>query len=802
MSEELDALKKLIRRERKARKASEKILEEKSLELFQANQELKSLYSSLETRYQKIVDQANDIIYRGDKNGYCIFINPICEKILGYKAEELLGKQFHFLVIPEDQVKVGKFYLHQKTNLIEATYNEFRVRSKNGDIIWLGQNVSLIIEKGELLGISAVARDITKQKQAEIALKRSEEKYKRIIANMRLGLLEVDTNGKVIKAYSRFCEMIGYTEEELIGKNPADILTDSLSKQVIEDKNELRSKGLSDVYEVKCKRKDGETIWLMISGAPRFDPTGKYIGSMGIHMDITDQKKLLSQVENAKAMAEESSKAKEDFLAHMSHEIRTPLNAVIGMTHLLEDTDISAEQEDYLKTIQHSSEQLLSMVSDILDISKIESGELEFHETVVDLKELLHAQVSSYQMRAKSKGLNVQLDWDTSFSKAVKTDKKYMNQIFANLLSNAEKFTEKGGINVQVNKLNEDDTSIHLQFKVSDTGIGMTNAQCAKIFDSFQQADHSTSVKYGGTGLGLSIAKHLVELMGGDIRVESVVNKGTTFVLDIPFFKTEKTVIQNEQKQATGEITLSGMSVLVAEDNQVNQKFIKKLLEKFDVDYTLVDDGKKCVEKIKNKRFDALLLDINMPELNGYEVAEIIRSTENPNQNSPIVALTASALLNDREKALEIGMNEHLTKPFSPTQLKQLLAKYHHLSEQKTEVTLHFDEEYLNDLYQGDVEFEMEMLELFLKNSPEDLEKLCASIQANDWEASYQYAHKMKPTFRMVGLATLEALMERIESMSKENPEKVPSFYKAVEPQFKEAFISVRKRLNILSPKK
>ncbi|MEQ8908538.1 MAG: PAS domain S-box protein [Vicingaceae bacterium] len=796
MSEEKEALKRLLKRERKARKDSEKILEEKSLELYQANQELKALYSSLENRYQKIVEQANDIIYRGNESGHCIFVNTVSEKILGFKKEEILGKHFTDLVIAEDQEEVINFYLKQRADKKENTYKEFRVHNKAGEIVWLGQNVSLIIENGEILGVSGVARDITKQKQAEIALKRSEEKYKRVIANMQLGLLEVDPDGLVVKAYERFCEMTGYSEKELMGKDPSTILTDPLSKELIDGKHELREKGLSDVYEVKCKRKDGQTIWLMISGAPRYDSSGNYVGSIGIHMDVTEQKKLMHQLESAKAMAEESSKAKEDFLAHMSHEIRTPLNAVIGMTHLLEDTEISEEQEDYLTTIKYSSEQLLHMVSDILDISKIESGELEFHHTPLNLKELLEGQVASYAIKAQKKNLEVRLDWKADFDQIVEADQKYLNQIFANLLSNAEKFTDKGSIVVGVELVSENEKTVSLAFHVKDSGIGMTTEQCSRIFESFQQADYNTSVRYGGTGLGLSIAKHLVELMGGNIQVKSELNKGTTFTLLIPFYKSAEHANQLKDKKLAHDISLCGMSVLVAEDNPVNQKFIKKLLEKFKVSYTLAEDGKQCLEKSRIQKFDILLLDINMPEINGYEATKIIRETKNPNQNSPIIALTASALLNDREKAFSVGMNEHLTKPFSPVQLKQILGKYHQAAET---LTLDFDEEYLEDLYQGDQEFEIEMLTVFLKNGPEDFENLKNSVKKQNWEQAYQLSHKMKPTFKMVGLSQLEDKMGKMEWMSENKRDELATFFEKNKKPFEQAFEKVKSRLKTIS---
>ena len=669
--DELAAIKRMLERERKARKDSEKILEEKSLELYQANQKLQSLYSSLEHRYKNIVDQANDIIYRGDANGYCIYINPATTRILGYNEEELLGKHFTELVTEDQLEAVVAFYTKQQKELMENSYFEFTVKTKDGKKKWLGQNVNLIVDQGRILGISAVARDITIQKQTEEQVKRNETKYRRIIENMLLGLLEVDTEGKVISANSRFTEMTGYSESELIGKEPSKLLMDEENQQVINQKNKEREVGESSVYEVKCKSKNGSELWLMISGAPRFNKEGEFIGSTGIHMDITEQKNLLSQLQKAKQSAEDSSKAKETFLAHMSHEIRTPLNSVLGMTHLLQETEPNEEQKEYLEAIKYSSEILLNIISDILDISKIEAGEAEFNESTFDLVELVKAQQRTFAFRMQEKKVDVNLKVDPKLNHQLIGDKLFINQILMNLLGNAAKFTEKGSIDIEVEKGKETSEYVFIQFQIKDSGIGIEEDQLKHIFESFKQADQNTALTYGGTGLGLSIVKHLVNLHGGSIRVESEPQKGTCFEILIPFKRTD---LPNQSPQLQDDLSsrdyLKGKRVLVAEDNLMNQKFLKKVLEKFEMSFTMCQDGEDALAEAKRNEFDLILMDVQMPKMNGYQSTQFIRQLNNKNSQIPIIALTASALVDERRKALESGMNEHLSKPFSPDELK------------------------------------------------------------------------------------------------------------------------------------
>lgn len=787
--EEIKALKKILERERKARKETERILEERSLKLYQTNKELSEINASFKIRYRTLVEQANDIIFSVDEEGRCIFVNKAVEKILGYHQDELLGNHYSLIITQEYRDKVVEFYNKQLQELIPSTYYEFKVYAKNGEKVWIGQSVNLIIRNGQIVSTSAVARDITERKSSEEIIRQSEEKYRRIIEDMQLGIMEVDEEGKAVRVYDRFCEMTGFEEADFLGKDPSDVIADPETKRVILSKTEDRKKGKSSVYEVKCIKKNGDPLWLMVSGAPRFDDSGKFVGSMGVHLDITQQKMLQEELEKAKGVAEESSKAKEIFLANMSHEIRTPLNAVLGMTHLLLATETTKEQEEYLEAIRSSSDILLNIISGILDLSKIEAGKLDFHESVFDLYALLKSLEATFSHRLNAKGVKVSLHWSSVLSRKVIGDKLFISQIILNILGNAAKFTKKGSIDISVDLLSENSEYTFTVFKIKDTGIGIQKEKLSLIFDNFQQADWSTVREFGGTGLGLSISKHLIELHGGEITASSEIGVGTTFEFTILFKKAKKTDKIKVEEQAVSNTTSKNkvnieqvdrevLNILVAEDNAMNQRFVSKVLESMKCNVIIAENGQIAWEKAKESKYDVILMDIQMPFMDGNEVAKKIRNEDNINENTPIIALTASALVGDRKLALASGMNEYLTKPFSPVQLRNAIEEV--ISDrtakvQNKEVLVEgseinkspIDEEFLAAYYDGDVEFQLDIFKRFNELFDEEMSKLELYASQNDFKQLYLTSHSLKSNLKMVGLNKHAEMALKVEELSK-----------------------------------
>ncbi|MBY0425464.1 MAG: response regulator [Cytophagales bacterium] len=385
------------------------------------------------------------------------------------------------------------------------------------------------------------------------------------------------------------------------------------------------------------------------------------------------------QLTEARLQAEEAKKAKEDFLSIMSHEIKTPLNSVIGMSHILLKRTPRPDQLKILETLNFSANNLLKLINDILDFNKIEAKMVEIEEIQFSLKDLLNKIKDSYFTIAQDKGILLKISMDPNIPAMLFGDTYRLTQIFNNLLDNAIKFTSMGKVNLKVKMEREDDTFYHLTFIITDTGIGIPEEKLVTIFEPFTQASSDTTRKYGGTGLGLSIIKNLVELMEGSVSLKSVVNKGSTFTLQIPFRKTQKKSMQKSalNKKITQDRSLKGVKVLYVDDISANQFLLRELTSDWNLDLDIASSGHEALEKIKNKPYDLVLMDIYMPEMDGYETTRQIRGFEEEYfEFLPIIAVSASVSDMAKSKVLERGMNDYINKPIDPDQLYQTIAQY------------------------------------------------------------------------------------------------------------------------------
>jgi len=628
------------------------------------------------------------------------------------------------------------------------------------------------------------------------ALEKSQFRLSTLIANLHSGIILEDENRRLVVTNRFFCDMfhVDVPPENLIGmdcQGPAE-----MSKVLFNDPENfiLRVNELIENREISVEEelymKDGRVLERDYIPLFRGD---KYLGHLWQYRDVTIRKIELLEIEQAKHLAEDAQKAEKQFLASMSHEIRTPLNAVIGMANLLYDTRPTIEQIEFLDIIQTSANILQSLISDILDLSKIEAGKIEYNEKPLDLVGLVRALQKTFQIKLNSKNVEVEAFVDASIENYILSDQMLINQILLNLLGNADKFTAEGHIGVQIKLIEKKGVDMVLRCKVYDTGIGISEDKLGAIFEKFKQANKEVRVKYGGTGLGLPITKKLIEFLGGKISVSSEIGRGTTFTFTLP---VKDAGFRQEVKKAKpiDDFVLDKLNILVVEDNKMNRRYLEGLFKRWSVDYKMAVNGKDALSFVDKEEFDLILMDIQMPVMDGYQATIAIRNSHNLNKNTPIVALTASALMDQRDKAFSLGMNGHITKPFTPNQLLEGIKTFvdggvdtpDSLNLKKTEeglplelpmeVSIEDDEtefvfvealdnEYLQEFYEGDMDYMIDMFESFFESTVPDIPSLKKHAEAEEWVKLSRLAHKIAPTFSIVGLTELEPLFRKIEKL-------------------------------------
>jgi len=452
------------------------------------------------------------------------------------------------------------------------------------------------------------------------------------------------------------------------------------------------------------------------------------------------------------------TKAKEEFFSNMSHELRTPLNAISGFSENLYKTKLDPEQKEQLGIIRSSVDILISLVNDILDYSKIDSGSLVIEKHTFNLRSMIKATFELLKIKAQEKNLSFILNVGTELPTYVKGDKIRLNQILINLIGNAIKFTKKGFVTLSIDSVADSAEKLDLRVSVKDTGIGIPADKLEEIFHRFQQVEGTTRV-FGGSGFGLSISKSLVEMQNGKLDVTSEFGKGSEFSFSIKYQKSSKEEILlfedgERASEPISKLNLKNIRVLLAEDNVINVKVIKKLFEGTGILLEAVEDGKVCIEKLKQKSFDVILMDLYMPEMDGYEATRYIRNTLN--LKVPIIAFSANICETDRKKSLEVGMNEYITKPFKIEELLRTIYRFSHSINWKT----------LWEYTGNDGDFEKEMIEMFLIEMPKYLKDLEIVIEKEEFCAIKGAAHKIKSPLGIFGLEELKSNFVKIEELS------------------------------------
>ena len=483
----------------------------------------------------------------------------------------------------------------------------------------------------------------------------------------------------VNKAFERFVNLPHYGIQ---GKKVQDVLPDYKLKNYTEMEMEVIESGLPLYNIEEVIQKDGREVWLTSNLAPYRDNLGEIIGLVGISWDITFRKNYENELQEAKEQAEEGTRAKSEFLANMSHEIRTPMNGIIGMAEILKQADLGKQENENLDILISSTRSLLTLVNDILDISKIEAGKVELEIEDFEIRQVLKDIENIMFVKAEEKSLDYKTFVNSNVPEFLKGDPYRLKQIILNLVNNAVKFTAKGYVHIYIDVTKEDAEAVNLEVKVVDSGIGISDDGKKNLFQLFSQVDTSTTKDYGGTGLGLSIAKRLVTLMRGEIGMESVCKRGSTFWFTANLERSQKTVATPDAFEIQTDLDekeFKMLNILLAEDNEINQKIIQYSLTNAGYQVNIAKNGQEAIDKYHAGDYDLVLMDVQMPVLDGFEATAHIRDIEstalNNTQHIPIIALTANAMKGDREKCLDAGMDEYLSKPFTPNDLISIIRR-------------------------------------------------------------------------------------------------------------------------------
>ena len=586
------------------------------------------------------------------------------------------------------------------------------------------------------------------------------------------------TDYTIIYINESFSQITGYHQHELDGKAP-DIffgLNTNLDK-VTELQKKLR-KGQAAHAELIYYRKDGQEIWIDLNTKPIYSRLDKMTHWVSIMRDITERVQAEKKMIEAREIAENSLKVKERFLANMSHEIRTPMHAITGLSHLLSQTNPTPKQKEFIDAVKKSTDNLLVIINDLLDLAKIESGTIEINKSSFKLTEIFNALGNLLQPTIETKGNTLIIHIDKELKKVLVGDSARLHQILLNLLGNAIKFTENGEIRLSAKLLYSGVKKTTIVFSVVDTGIGLPEEKLSTIFGSFIQADKSIKRKYGGTGLGLTIAKQLIELQGGTISVESQLGVGTTFRFTLCFEinQTNDPSLKTHKEEVVPPPNFAHLKILAVEDNDMNQFMVMSLLEKTQAKVVIVANGHDALAVMQKESFDLVLMDLHLPDIDGYEVTKLVRTKfEEPIKSIPIMAMTATILSEVKEKAFAAGLDDYILKPFIPEQLyiqiEKLLNKHIPQTETSAPEVNHSDVNtngydidltYLYDISGGNEQVVIKMLRMFIQQVPDIINSMQQYCEDKNWHALKDELHKITSPINYVGIKRLGAITVKV----------------------------------------
>ena len=745
-----------------------------------------------EQRFRAVFENAAVGIARVSLEGQFLEINQEFSRIIGYSQEEALsqGISFQRIIHAEDIETSMSSVQVLVDDAGHSSVMERRFIQKGGEIVWVIASIYLLRDTlGIPLYFIAALQDISLQKKDEEQLRLAAQ----VFESSGEAILVSDSNNRILSVNPAFTRVTGYSAAEVIGNNPR-LLKSGLHGEAFyrELWAQLKTHG-NWQGEIWNRRKNGEIfpVWQIISTVR--NGNDEITNHVSLFIDITDRHQIEQELIAARDAAHASARAKSDFLANMSHEIRTPMNGILGLTRLALDQTLSPKVRSYLEKVHSSSDSLLRILNDILDYSKIEAGLLSIDDITFDLGEMLENLRNLFSYRAEEKSLSLDLVIASDVPRVLNGDSLRLQQVLTNLLGNALKFTETGGITLGVAFNRMDQDKVILSFQVADTGIGMNEEAVASLFRPFTQADASITRRFGGTGLGLAISSKLLELLDSEFKVESTPGKGTVFKFDLAFKLAKSNQeaqllrqIQHPQIRVVGDAVermedLSGIRVLVAEDHPINRQVACEFLQKVGIQVGTASNGYEVLALLRREHFDAVFMDVNMPEMNGLEATRQLREDARYT-NLPVIALTAGVTKLERDRALASGMNGFIAKPIEPEELLDTLKLWvrprlsgewsglsplHHNEVGNTLQLPEFDLVELEDGL-GSQEAVISLLLQFRLDVMATMEKIEANIAGNDLKSAEWHLHQLKGTAGNVGAINLSAACQKLDEELKQ----------------------------------
>jgi len=734
-----------------------------------------------EELHRLLSENSRDLISLHNPDGTYIYASKAVEEMLGYTQIELLLLDAFKVIHPEDRQNVRENGFMKALQRKESVTKQYRLVRKNGSEFRVETNLKPILDAdGKVIKIQSATRDITTRKKTEEALRHSEKKYRELINYSQAFICTHDLDGVIQAVNPYLTNMLGYTSDEIVGKKLSAFFPVSHREHLEDYLRQFDSNTVVDgVLTILNKENEARNLFYQNYKVEEPD-VAPYI--IGIAQDITDRLRTEQQLLKAKEAAEESARVKENFLANMSHEIRTPMNGILGMAGLLHKTQLDKAQQNYLKIIQQSADNLLVVINDILDIAKIEAGKLDLEEIPFDLSEAIKSAFQTFIYKAEEKEIAYVLKPLHLPHTMMVGDPYRLNQVLLNLLNNAIKFTEEGAVTLSCHVVEETEADMTVEIAVADTGIGIPASKVNVIFDGFTQAYSSTTRKYGGTGLGLNISKTLVEMQQGHIWVESDEGKGSTFKVRVTYPKSKETEL-NSKKEETDYNMLRDIEVLLAEDNEVNIFLAQSIVEGWGARVDVARNGQEAVDMADKKHYDVILMDIQMPELSGIDATQLIRQHADPAKAGiPIIALTANALKGDAEKYISAGMNDYISKPFEEEKLflkiesvlPQFKTKKGKAQPERAEAVAElapeaplYDLAVLHKMSRGNEKFILRAQQLFIDTVPATVADMRQKYDEEDWAGVSAAAHKLKSTIDTMRIDTLKDVVRQIETNAK-----------------------------------